>query len=75
MMDSNTYAMAYAQRAIQRFLTFDGRDECPNPDVDYEGAVAGEGKKLALTEDLCAANEMLCNLLPPLNDNLEVLHD
>lgn len=74
-MDSNTYAMAYAQRAIQRFLTFDGRVEYPDPIDDYNGAVEWESKKLALTEDLCAANEMLCNLLPPLNDNLEILHD
>ena len=74
-MDENTYAMAYAQRAIQRFLTFDARTECPDPDEDYEGAVAWEGARLALTEDLCAANEMLCDLLPPLNDNLEILHD
>lgn len=24
------YAMAYAQRAIQRFLSFDNREECPD---------------------------------------------
>ena len=69
------YAMAYSQRAIQRFLSFDNREECPDAEADYDAALAWEEKRLGLTEDLAAANELLCDLLPPMSDDLRVLSD
>ncbi len=75
MDDHHKYVMAYSQRAIQRFLTFDAREECPDPEQDYDGAVAYEGRKLALTEDLAHANELLCAILPPMSEDLRELSD